>query len=89
MDLLRPKGKFCIVGVPPSDMKIPPFSLIIGDKTLCGSVIGNRRGIREMLEFSARHGIQAKIELMPVQKVNEAIARVKANKARYRIVLEH
>ena len=51
--------------------------------------IGSPEDIRQMLEFSARHGIAAQIEKFPMAKVNEAITRLKENKARYRIVLEN
>ena len=43
--------------------------------------------IQEMLEFSARNNIQAKTEAMPMEKVNDAIKKVRDNKARYRMVL--
>jgi uncharacterized zinc-type alcohol dehydrogenase-like protein len=41
----------------------------------------------EMLEFAARHGIKAKVEVMPMSAANAAIGRVAANRARYRMVL--
>ena len=43
--------------------------------------------MREMLSFAQAHGIVPKVELMPMSQVNEAIRKVKENKARYRIVL--
>jgi uncharacterized zinc-type alcohol dehydrogenase-like protein len=42
-----------------------------------------------MLEFAARHDIKAKIDVMPMSEVNQAIAKLKDNKARYRIVLKN
>lgn len=86
---LKPNGKLCVVGLPASAITIHPLSLIFGQVTVCGSVIGGRPAIREMLEFSARHGIKAKTEVMPMSEVNQAIARLKENKARYRIVLKN
>lgn len=44
--------------------------------------------MQEMLNFSAVHGIEPQIEIMPLSEINEAMDRVAANKARYRIVLE-
>ncbi|MBX7246701.1 MAG: NAD(P)-dependent alcohol dehydrogenase [Candidatus Sumerlaeaceae bacterium] len=84
---LRPKGRLCIVGVPNSDLKIPAFPLIGGQKSISGSPIGSPLMIREMLDFAARNGIKAKTESMPMHRVNEALAHVRANKARYRMVL--
>jgi uncharacterized zinc-type alcohol dehydrogenase-like protein len=89
MELLRPKGKLCFVGVPPGDIKAVPFSLIVGERSMCGRVIGNRRTIREMLEFSARHKIGSRSEIMPIASVNDALERVRQNQARYRVVLKH
>ena len=43
---------------------------------------------QEMLDFSLKHGIKPKIELMPASEVNAAIAKVRNNTARYRVVLE-
>ena len=44
--------------------------------------------MKEMLEFAALHNIKAKTELFPISQVNKAIAKVKNNKARYRVVLK-
>jgi uncharacterized zinc-type alcohol dehydrogenase-like protein len=86
---LKPKGKLCFVGVPPGPISVLPFGLILGQRTICGSVIGSRATVREMLEFAARHGIQAKTEVVPMAQVNEAINKVETNQARYRMVLKN
>jgi uncharacterized zinc-type alcohol dehydrogenase-like protein len=88
LDILRPDGKLCIVGVPKSPITVPHFPLLIGRKVICGSVIGGRSTIRQMLEFAARHGIGAKTEVLPMDEVNRAIDKVRRNKARYRMVLK-
>jgi len=51
------------------------------------SFLGNRARMQEMLSFAHAQGITPAIELMPMSQVNEAIQRLKENKARYRIVL--
>ena len=84
---LRPNGVLCVVGGPPEPISVPAFALISGQKAIAGSVIGGRRAIREMLEFAARHGVAAKIEERPLADAAEALARVRAGKARYRVVL--
>jgi uncharacterized zinc-type alcohol dehydrogenase-like protein len=87
LNALRPKGILCYVGVPPSPLTVHPFALIGGLKSITGSPIGGRATMREMLDFSARHGIKALTEVVPMKQVNEAIQKVMANKARYRMVL--
>jgi uncharacterized zinc-type alcohol dehydrogenase-like protein len=84
---LRPTGKLCFVGVPPSPISLPAFPLISGMRSVGGSPIGSPRQIVEMLDVAARHNIKAKTELFPLSKVNEAIDKVKKNKVRYRAVL--
>lgn len=88
MSLLRPKGRLCLVGLPQNDLKIAPRLLVSGNRSVCGNATGSRTLIQEMLEFSARHKIIAKTELYPLAEVNQALERLKANKARYRIVLK-
>ncbi|MCP4684402.1 MAG: NAD(P)-dependent alcohol dehydrogenase [bacterium] len=87
MGVLRPNGMLCVVGVTPNPIAVHPMALIMGRKAISGSPIGSRATIREMLDFAARHGIQAQTETIPMSQVNEAMERIKANKARYRMVL--
>ncbi len=87
LSLLKPNGKLCLVGIPSSELKIPARLLISGNRTICGSGTGSRQTMREMLSFAARHNIRAQVETLPMSDVNTAIARLKANKARYRLVL--
>lgn len=89
LEVLRPEGKLCIVGVPQSPLSIPAFPLIMGRKTVCGSPIGGRGDIETMLAFAARHGIVAQTESFAMNEVNPAMDRVRNNQARYRIVLKN
>lgn len=87
LNILRPKGKLCVVGVPEHPLSIPAVALIGGQKAICGSPIGSRSMIEEMLAFSARHDIQAQTEIFPMSEVNSALEKLAANKVRYRTVL--
>jgi uncharacterized zinc-type alcohol dehydrogenase-like protein len=84
---LRPKGTLCIVGVPPSPISLQAFPLIAGQKAVAGSPIGSPRDLHEMLDVAARHGVKAITERFAMAKANEAIAKVKKSKVRYRAVL--
>lgn len=84
--LLRSHGKLCFVGVTNS-VNVPIFSLLEGNKSICGSVIGSPLMIKEMLDFAAHHDICAKTQLMPMQEAHQGLNLVRQNKARYRIVL--
>lgn len=87
LNVLRPKGYLCIVGAVPEPLTIPAFALLVGQKAVCGSAIAGRPTLREMLAFAARHGIASQSETLPMTEVNTALDRLRANRARYRIVL--
>ena len=82
---LKKKGKLVLLGFP--DVTLNSTDLVTHQLSITGSFLGNRATMSEMLAFTQDHGIAPKVELMPMSQVNEAIQRVKENKARYRIVL--
>jgi uncharacterized zinc-type alcohol dehydrogenase-like protein len=84
---LRPKGTMCIVGVPPSPVAVQAFTLIGGQRSISGSPSGSPRDLHEMLDVAARHDVKAITERFAMAKANEAIAKVKKSKVRYRAVL--
>lgn len=79
------RGRIVLVGFP--DVSIPPTNLVAHELSITGSLLGNHATIREMLSFADAHGIAPRIEQLPMSQVNAAIARLKSNRARYRIVL--
>ncbi len=84
---VRNNGRIVVVGFSTVPVKFEPLELIVHQQSISGSFIGNRAMMGEMLSFAQEHSIRSRIELMPMARVNEAIERVKENKARYRIVL--
>lgn len=84
---VRNNGKIVVVGFSNVPVEFEPLELVVHQQSITGSFIGNRAMMREMLSFAQEHCIKPKIEVMPMARVNEAIQRVKENKARYRIVL--
>jgi uncharacterized zinc-type alcohol dehydrogenase-like protein len=84
---LRPKGTLCVVGVPPSPISIQAFPLIAGQRSIAGSPTGSPHDLHEMLDVAARHGVKAITERFAMAKANEAIAKVKKSKVRFRAVL--
>jgi uncharacterized zinc-type alcohol dehydrogenase-like protein len=89
VNVLRPNGKLCFVGAPANPICVPAFPLVTGQRSVCGSVVGGRADMQEMLEFAARCGIRPKTESVPMSRVNEAIQKVRDNKARYRMVVSN
>jgi uncharacterized zinc-type alcohol dehydrogenase-like protein len=88
LSLLTTNGHMVLVGVPEKPMSIHPFPLIMGRRSLAGSLIGGIAETQEMLDFCGKHNIMPDIELIPFQKVNEAYERVIKSDVRYRFVLD-
>ena len=86
-NLLGNNGTLCFLGIPISSINVPLIPLIFGQKSVVGSVVGGRRYMQEMLDFAAVNQIKPMIETIPLSQVNEAMDKVLAGKARYRIVL--
>jgi uncharacterized zinc-type alcohol dehydrogenase-like protein len=84
---LRPDGVLCFVGALQEPLTVATGLLLAGRRSIAGSPIGGRVAIREMLDFSARHGIGAQIETFPMSQVNTALDRLRRNDVRYRFVL--
>ncbi len=89
LNILAVRGTFCFVGVPSAPVTVPAFALIGREVAITGSAIGGRERIAEMLELAARHGIAAKTEAVPLEDADIAISKVRANTARYRMVVTH
>ena len=68
-------------------MSLNTTDIVVHELSILGSFIGNRATMREMLSFAQAHSIKPQVELMPMAQINEAILKVRQNKARYRIVL--
>lgn len=86
--LLAVDGTMVLVGLPGKQLSIGPFYLTSARRNLAGSVIGGIRETQEMLDFCSDHNIVCDIELIPIQKVNEAYDRVVNSDVRYRFVID-
>jgi uncharacterized zinc-type alcohol dehydrogenase-like protein len=85
---LGPHGRLHFVGAVLEPIPVKVFSLLDGQKSLSGSPIGSPATMAKMLDFCARHGIEPQVEHFPMSRANEALDRLRAGQARYRIVLD-
>ncbi len=88
LNVLAPRGRLHVVGAVLKPLEVPAFGLITGQKSVSGSPTGSPAAIDRMLAFCARHGIEPVTENYPMSQANEALERLRAGQARYRIVLE-
>lgn len=88
LDLLKREGTLTLVGAPQDPLPVGAFNLIIKRRKLAGSLIGGIRQTQEMLDFSADHGITADIEVIPIQRINEAYERMLKSDVKYRFVAD-
>ncbi len=89
LELLKRDGTLCLVGAPPTPHPSPNVtSLIFGRKTIGGSLIGGIKETQEMLRFCGKHHITSDVEIIPIQKINEAYERMLKSDVKYRFVID-
>jgi alcohol dehydrogenase (NADP+) len=88
LKLLALDGTLVNVGAPAEPLPVQAGALIGGRRSFAGSAIGGIRETQEMLNFCAKHGLGAEIEVIPAEKINEAYERVLASDVRYRFVID-
>jgi uncharacterized zinc-type alcohol dehydrogenase-like protein len=85
---LAPRGRLHTVGAVPGPIPVAAFPMISGQHALSGSPLGSPATTTTMLDFCARHGIEAVTEHFPMSRVNEALEHLRSGRARYRVVLD-
>ncbi|MEG4493425.1 NAD(P)-dependent alcohol dehydrogenase [Microcoleus sp. D3_18_C4] len=88
LNLLTRDGNITLVGAPEKPLDVSAFSLIMGRRSLSGSNIGGIAETQEMLDFCGEHNITADVEVIPIQKVNEAYERLLKSDVKYRFVID-
>ena len=86
--LLRRDGALTQVGVPSEPLAVDVSNLIFGRRNFSGSLIGGLKETQEMLDFCGEHNITSDIELIPIQKINEAYDRLVRSDVKYRFVID-
>jgi uncharacterized zinc-type alcohol dehydrogenase-like protein len=88
IQLLRRDGNITLVGAPEKPLAVAAFGLLIGRRSLSGSPIGGIAETQQMLDFCGAHGITADVEVIPIQKVNEAYERLLRSDVKYRFSID-
>jgi uncharacterized zinc-type alcohol dehydrogenase-like protein len=88
INLLGIDGNLTLVGAPARPFAVSAFGLIVGRRSLSGSNIGGIPETQEMLDFCGQHNITADVEVIPIQKVNEAYKRLLKSDVKYRFCID-
>ncbi|MFZ0963725.1 MAG: NAD(P)-dependent alcohol dehydrogenase [Terriglobia bacterium] len=88
IQLLRRDGNLTLVGAPAKPLPVVAFGLLFGRRSLSGSLIGGIPETQEMLDFCGAHKITADVEVIPIQKVNEAYERLLKSDVKYRFSID-
>jgi alcohol dehydrogenase (NADP+) len=88
LNLLRRDGNLCLVGAPEKPLSVAAFGLLFGRRSLSGSPIGGIAETQEMLDFCGKNNITSDVEIIPIQKVNDAYERLLKSDVKYRFVID-
>ncbi len=88
LELLKRDGTLIQVGAPEQPLAVPVFSLIFKRRNFAGSLIGGVAETQEMLDFCAERGVVCDVEVIPIQKINEAYERMLRSDVRYRFTID-
>ena len=88
LNLLARDGNLTLVGAPEKPLAVSAFALLFGRRSLSGSIIGGIAETQEMLDFCGEHGITSDVEVIPIQKLNEAYERMLRSDVKYRFSID-
>jgi uncharacterized zinc-type alcohol dehydrogenase-like protein len=88
INLLGRDGNITLVGAPEKPLSVAAFGLIFGRHSLSGSAIGGVGETQEMLDFCGKNNITSDVEVIPIQKVNEAYERLLKSDVKYRFSID-
>ena len=85
---LKLNGTYCIVGLPDKPPTLQMFDLLTNRRSIAGSMIGGMPETQEMLDYCAEKGIVSDVEIIPIQKIEEAFQRMVKSDVKYRFVID-
>lgn len=88
INLLKTDGVMILLGAPPEPAPVAAFPLIMGRRSLVGSLVGGIKETQEMLDYCAEHNITSDVEVISIDQINEAYERTLAGDVHYRFVID-
>ena len=90
LGLLRPKGRFCQVGIPEKPLpSLDAMKLVLNGTSIAFSDSASPGNIRQMLELAAKKGLKAWTQVRPMEEANRVVADMEKGEARFRFVLKN
>jgi D-arabinose 1-dehydrogenase-like Zn-dependent alcohol dehydrogenase len=87
IDGLGPNGKLMVIGATFDPIEVTPIQLISGSRAIQGWAAGTPADSEDTLRFAELSGVRPMIEAYPLEKAEEAYARMMSGKAQFRVVL--
>jgi alcohol dehydrogenase (NADP+) len=88
INMLGRDGNLTLVGAPEKPLAVSAFALLFGRRSLSGSITGGIRETQEMLDFCGKDNITSDVEVIPIQRVNEAYERLVKSDVKYRFSID-
>jgi alcohol dehydrogenase (NADP+) len=88
LTLLKQDGTMTLVGLPETPPSFGIFNLITRRASIAGSMIGGMPETQEMLDYCGAHNIVSDVEVIPMEKINEALERLLKQDVKYRFVID-
>jgi uncharacterized zinc-type alcohol dehydrogenase-like protein len=88
MASLAPRGRLHQLGAVLDPIQIGAFDLIMARRSITGSPTSSPASLLKMVDFCVRHDIRPRVERLPMDRINEAIDRLRRGDVRYRFVLD-
>jgi uncharacterized zinc-type alcohol dehydrogenase-like protein len=88
LNLLKRDGTLTQVGAPENPLSVAAFSVIWRRRSFAGSLIGGIPETQEMLDFCAKHGLASDIEMISIDTIEDAYARMVKSDVKYRFVID-
>ncbi|MBS0967351.1 hydroxyacid dehydrogenase [Chimaeribacter arupi] len=86
---LKSNGKLILVGIPDSPHQAPDITPMVFKRlSIAGTSIGSMKETQEMLDFCGEHGITADVEVIRMDEIEQAFARMSRGDVKYRFVID-
>ncbi|MEU7059240.1 alcohol dehydrogenase [Streptomyces sp. NPDC046197] len=86
-DGLSHRGELVVIGADPQPLGISPVQLLMSGQVVRGHPSGTAQDVEDTMAFSALEGIRPMVEMLPLDRADEAYQKMASGSARFRMVL--